>query len=79
MIENKSHINDMVYLTLEKGKVVLWNKSYVSDISRLCVIWDTSYICNKIGWEIKPLSIIWMYILICYVYSILSSIIFIVL
>lgn len=53
MIENKSHINDMVYLTLEKGKVVLWNKSYISDISRTCVIWDTSYICNRIGWEIN--------------------------
>lgn len=23
VIENKSHINDMVYLTLDKGKVVL--------------------------------------------------------
>lgn len=79
VIENKLYINDMVYFILEKGKVVFWNKLYISDISCLCVIWDIFYICNKIGWEIKFLLIIWMYILICYVYFILLLVIFIVL
>lgn len=53
VIENKLYINDMVYFILEKGKVVFWNKLYISDISCICVIWDIFYICNRIGWEIN--------------------------